>query len=317
MTSRIDGFLLARNFTKANRTNCDLIVCHDMEHPEMPGTAHDVAAWFAGPRAPEASAHWCVDDAQIWGCVHEKDVAWHAPGANRNGIGIELPGYANQTPADWADPYSEAVLRRAAALAADIAARWKIPLFYVDAAGLLAGHRGVTTHAQVSKAFKKSTHWDPGPNFPMNHFLDLARGVTTPAKEPTIVKVNAPPVAVLTHPVWPTNSYTIVCADGGVDNFGGSPFYGAEGGTKLNSPITCAAVTPSGNGYWLCAADGGVFTHGDAEWHGSMGDKPLNRPICSIAPSPSGHGYTLLGEDGGLFEFGDAVYLGRVEYSAS
>ena len=32
---------------------------------------------------------------------------------------------------------------------------------------LRAGERGITTHAQVSKAWKKSDHWDPGPGFPI------------------------------------------------------------------------------------------------------------------------------------------------------
>jgi len=31
--------------------------------------------------------------------------------------------------------------------------------------------RGIVTHVQVSKVFKKSTHWDPGPGFPKDLFL--------------------------------------------------------------------------------------------------------------------------------------------------
>jgi N-acetyl-anhydromuramyl-L-alanine amidase AmpD len=34
----------------------------------------------------------------------------------------------------------------------------------------------VTGHADVSVAFRKSDHWDPGPDFPWARFLRLARG---------------------------------------------------------------------------------------------------------------------------------------------
>ncbi len=59
--------------------------------------------------------------------------------------------------------------------------------------------------------------------------------------------------------------YWLVAADGGVFSFGTATFYGAEGGTHLNSPIVGMAATPTGGGYWLVAADGGVFSFGDAQ----------------------------------------------------
>ena len=43
------------------------------------------------------------------------------------------------------------------------------------AADLVAGKRGITGHADVSAAFRKSDHWDPGPDFPWTRFLRLAR----------------------------------------------------------------------------------------------------------------------------------------------
>ena len=39
------------------------------------------------------------------------------------------------------------VRRLASALVADVCGRWSIPLEFVDSAGILAGKRGVTTHA--------------------------------------------------------------------------------------------------------------------------------------------------------------------------
>jgi hypothetical protein len=45
----------------------------------------------------------------------------------------------------------------------------------VDREGLQAGEPGVTTHNEVTHAFRKSDHTDPGAAFPMDAFLERAR----------------------------------------------------------------------------------------------------------------------------------------------
>jgi peptidoglycan hydrolase-like protein with peptidoglycan-binding domain len=80
-------FVQARNYTRANRQAIDVIVIHCMEWPDKPDGAERVSAWFASDTAPKASAHFCVDSNSIVQCVRVEDVAWHAPGANGNGIG--------------------------------------------------------------------------------------------------------------------------------------------------------------------------------------------------------------------------------------
>ena len=168
-------FIRARNYTKGRIKPIGLVVLHSMEAAEKPTTAESVAQWFAGVSAPKASAHYCIDNDSIVQCVLESDTAWHAPGSNADGIGLEHAGYARQSEAEWADEFSTAMLARSAHLCADICERHSIPVEYVDAAGLLAGKRGITTHAEVSKAFKRSTHTDPGLHFPMSAYLDLVR----------------------------------------------------------------------------------------------------------------------------------------------
>jgi N-acetyl-anhydromuramyl-L-alanine amidase AmpD len=177
-------FIQARNYTKANRTGADVavVVVHTMEAPERTDTAESVAKWFAGPTAPQASAHYCIDNNSIVGCVREKDVAWHAPGCNHNGIGLEHAGYARQGTADWADPYSTAMLRRSAALVAEICDRWKIPIRRLTATDLKAGKRGLTGHVDVSNAFHRSDHRDPGPGFPWSRYLRMIRQEASKAK---------------------------------------------------------------------------------------------------------------------------------------
>jgi N-acetyl-anhydromuramyl-L-alanine amidase AmpD len=169
-------FIQAKNFTRGRfGSPVTLIVLHTMENAEKPTAGRAVAQWFAGPTAPQASAHFCVDAVEIVQCVAESDCAWAAPGANRNGIHIECAGRAGQSPEEWADAFSEATLRRAAALAADLCRRYGIPIKRLDVEEVKAGARGICGHVEVTKAFPdlKGTHWDPGPNFPWAHFLEL------------------------------------------------------------------------------------------------------------------------------------------------
>lgn len=166
-------FVQAKNYTQGRKAPIGVIVLHTMEAAEHPATAENVAAWFAGANAPQASAHYCVDSDSIVQCVHDEDTAWHAPGANHNGVGIEMAGYAKQDALGWSDAYSQAMLRRAALVAASVCRRYNVPVVRISAAELAAGKRGICGHIDVSTAFKRSTHYDPGPNFPWEQFLAL------------------------------------------------------------------------------------------------------------------------------------------------
>jgi N-acetyl-anhydromuramyl-L-alanine amidase AmpD len=166
----------ARNFTAANRTKIDVIVIHDMEYPERSGGAMWCANFFAGPGAPQASAHFAVDNQTIVQCVKEKDVAWHAPGANHNGIGIEHAGYAAQSRDQWLDDYSTAELKLSAQLVATLCARWGIPIVKLSMDDLKAGARGICGHLDITMAFNNGKgHTDPGPSFPWPEYIQWVK----------------------------------------------------------------------------------------------------------------------------------------------
>lgn len=175
-------FIKARHFRATGTRKIDLIVLHTVEAPEKDTNAEAVANYFATTDRT-VSAHYCVDNNSEVQCVKEGDVAFAAPGANHNGVQIEMAGYAGQGREGWADDYSTQMLERAAKLAADVAKRYDIPTVFIDAAGLKAGKRGFTTHAEVSKAFRKSTHTDPGPDFPAKSFMARVRALVAPAPE--------------------------------------------------------------------------------------------------------------------------------------
>ncbi len=178
-------FVESPNFTPATRSAIAVVVMHTMEIRERPDAAEICARWFATP-VSRVSAHYCVDANSVVECVREKDIAWHARGGNTSSVGVELAGFARQTSAEWADRYSTALLERAARLVADVCRRKRIPIRWLVADDLVAGRRGITAHSEVSKAYRKSDHWDPGPGFPIERFLALVRTGRSPAKKPSV-----------------------------------------------------------------------------------------------------------------------------------
>lgn len=166
-------FIEAKNKTIAHRERVDYIVLHTMEVPLSPGMALRVATNFArGNRA--VSAHYCIDPVQVVQCVHETDVAWHCPGCNRRGIGIEHAGYADRT--DWSAPDAQAMLRLSADVAAKACNRWNIPVVHLTAAHLKAGERGFVGHLDATEAFETpGGHRDPGQRWPWDAYLQMVR----------------------------------------------------------------------------------------------------------------------------------------------
>lgn len=170
-------FIGARNFTKGRDGTVDVLVIHAMEAAERPDTAEAVARWFAGADAPQASAHYLVDANSIVQGVRDSDVAWHAPGANHNGLGFEHAGYSAQRSREWNDRYSRAMLGRSARLVAAKCRQYGIPASWLFPADLLGARRGITSHWNVTRAFRRSDHTDPGTSFPVDDYILLVRRV--------------------------------------------------------------------------------------------------------------------------------------------
>ena len=146
-----------------------------MEMAERPTSAEDCAHFFA-TTTNEASAHYCVDENSVVQCVKDSDVAWHAPGADHNGIGIEHAGFAKQTHDEWVgDKASLGLLDTSAGLVAVKCKRYGIPVKWLWVADLKHGQRGITSHANVSKAFGLSTHCGSGPAFPVGKYLQMVK----------------------------------------------------------------------------------------------------------------------------------------------
>ena len=97
-------------------------------------------------------------------------IPWGAPGANSDGLHIEICGYAKWDTTQWRG--HEPMLRRSAYKVAKWCWLYGIGAKWLSDRQLANGTaRGLVTHAQVAKVFKRSTHWDPGGGFPKDLFL--------------------------------------------------------------------------------------------------------------------------------------------------
>lgn len=167
----------AKHFTPGagKRKPIRLIVIHSAENQELPGQAKHLVQWFAGDTAPQASAHYMVDNATVAQSVDDADIAWHCDNWDRNceSIGIELTGSASQTAAQWADTYSKSVINQAVGLCKKLSTKYSIPAVHLTAEQILDGKtKGYCTHHDITLAHKiVGGHTDPGANFPMADFL--------------------------------------------------------------------------------------------------------------------------------------------------
>ncbi len=203
-------FQQSKHYRKDNRTDVLMIVIHTMQYPERDNAAEWCGSFFTDPKGPKgpvaASCHYAVDNNSITQCVHEKDIAWHTPGAlggryiNDFSIGIEHAGYAEQTSKEWSDDYSIAMLERSAMLCGEICDRYKIPPQRLTVDDLKAGRiNGITGHVDCTKSTGTGSHTDPGSHFPWDWFIERVRSHTQgqPLREPSVLppSIIQPPIA--------------------------------------------------------------------------------------------------------------------------
>lgn len=170
-------FIQARNFTMGRLQPVTMVVIHTAECGESASAAENVAAWGASQNAPKASWNYMVDSDSVTQSVAETDTAWHAGPVNGFAIGVEHAGFAKQTSLEWADDYSVSMLELSAQLVAGICRRHGIAIQRLTADDLKNGKRnGICGHIDVTNAFTDGKgHWDPGPNFPWDSYLERVR----------------------------------------------------------------------------------------------------------------------------------------------
>lgn len=259
--------ILARHYKPVPNRRINKIVIHSMEAANKGDTAERVGRYFQNlPLSRPASAHVGCDMNSRVRYVADTDVAFAAPGTNHDGLHLELAGYAKYDAGQWSQVEMMAMMQQAAEQVREWSEQFNIPLIFLDAALMRANPdaRGVTTHHEVSQAFRKSSHWDPGRHFPIGTLLTLAQ------PQSQVKPVDEKAMTAYLHCECPTGGYWLVKpSDGGVFAFDGAPFIDSlpgHGVTPVAPIVDMAAYVVDGQvaGYWLLGADGGVFAFGGA-----------------------------------------------------
>lgn len=142
-------------------------------HSTEGGTALGVAEQFKTHDG--GYTHLVVDDKDCYRCLLNAAIPRGAPGANIFGFHIEQCGYARWSLVIWKK--HRLTLERAAFKAALHCHVFNISPVFRTASELKRGLSGITTHAEVTKAFgPKGGHWDPGLFWPRKLFMQKVHG---------------------------------------------------------------------------------------------------------------------------------------------
>lgn len=193
------------------------------------------------------SAHYVIrsSDGDVTQMVDTKDTAWHAGDwyVNMHSIGVEHEGVAAQG-GKW---YTEAMYRSSANLVKYLAKKYDIPL---DREHII-GHDNVPglTDRRVP-----TMHWDPGPYWDWNHYMELLTGKPVePAKALTASSFKSKN-AVTINPTFSKNIQTVnACEDYAkpetcADQSGPSAFVYLRTAPNVSAPlITDPLIHPDGS----------------------------------------------------------------------
>lgn len=160
----------------------------DPSSSDVEPTARSTASWFSQHIPIDAggpySAHVVVGPDGCYRTLADVLEAWGAGDpANLHGLHLEQAGHSTWSRQQWLA--HRGTIAAAAGQVAAWSSQYGIPLRFLYAADLRAldaegyppGHGGVTTHAEISKAFPHATnHEDPGPGYPLDVFFELAGG---------------------------------------------------------------------------------------------------------------------------------------------
>jgi hypothetical protein len=162
------------------------VVIHSAVMKCVPGGARQLGNM--NQHSTTGSWHYATDPVEAIQCSYDSYVCWHAP-PNPHSLGIEMADYPVPFPSGrrtrawwhrlkqvwrWRGPNHRKMLHVTAKLTAELLLGYDLPIEFLGVRDLRAGKRGFTTHANVSKAFGESTHWDPGA-WPRRKFVRLVK----------------------------------------------------------------------------------------------------------------------------------------------
>lgn len=153
-----------------------LIIIHTAEGAT---TYQSLGSFFQNP-ANQVSSHVGIDDTPntVGEYVQRPYKAWTAANYNPVGIQAELCAFAKWDSAEWNRHPN--MLATTAEWVKEEAAFFGLPLVRLTASQAQGSGRGVCGHVDLGVG--GGNHWDPGPSFPMDRVIEMAKG--SPASTP-------------------------------------------------------------------------------------------------------------------------------------
>jgi hypothetical protein len=130
-------------------------------------------------RINSASSHAGCDNAKTVTYVDPVYASWTLLNGNSRSVNMEICGWARWTRDEWLGP-QRGRLVQAANWARQMCDRFGIPKRHIGATGVARGEAGIIGHVDYTNGAKDGTHWDPGPGFPWDVFINLVNGSSGP-----------------------------------------------------------------------------------------------------------------------------------------
>ncbi|MGA8117722.1 MAG: peptidoglycan recognition family protein [Actinocatenispora sp.] len=149
-----------------HRPRTQVVIIHATDNTASAESEAD----YATHRPDQTSAHLYVDGNSAVQAVRLDHIAFGALyNGNEIGIQFELCGLSNRI--------SDATMREAAPLVAEVCRRYDIPIRKISASQVRNGVRGICGHADITKAFPQDhgDHTDPGASFPWSRFIGYVK----------------------------------------------------------------------------------------------------------------------------------------------
>jgi hypothetical protein len=171
-------WIASPNYSSRAGSGVRLIVVHTAEGAT---TIENLGSWFQNPSSG-VSSHTGADDkpGTIGEYVRPENKAWTQGNYNPVCVSIELCGFASWSTDEWHRHPN--MLANCAAWIAEEAGRYQLPITKLTSAQAQGSSRGVCGHVDLGAG--GGGHWDPGPDFPWDYVLDLARSGAQPTPTP-------------------------------------------------------------------------------------------------------------------------------------
>jgi hypothetical protein len=163
-----------------NGAEIQRIYLHTNEGSEEWGGAAGLAHYLEN-NGPDGGGYHVISGDTLERIASDDTIVWGAGGDNEHSLHIVFEGFANQTPEQWADAFSQKEIVNAVSVVAQWCKDHGIPAVRARAGapGKAPTDRGIVRHADNHDP-RSQGHTDPGDNFPMDDFVKLVAAKVSP-----------------------------------------------------------------------------------------------------------------------------------------